>query len=115
MIDSTLMKKEVLFTLILLVILFTLNYLLKRAIKKFGRNSAINMQNRKIIFYINNLISYNIACACISMMCCVNLEEFFLFITSILTFMRIGFLPYWSILSNLTANLILLSSHPFKM
>src|SRR5690606_35499938 len=115
MIDSTLMKKEVLFTLILLVILFTLNYLLKRAIKKFGRNSAINMQSRKIIFYLSNLVFYIFAFAGISLIWGVNLEDFSLFITSILAFVGIGFVAQWSILSNLTASVILFFSHPLRL
>jgi len=115
MIDSALLKKEVLYTLILILILFTLNYLLKRAIRKFGRNSAINMQSRKIIFYLSNLVFYIFAFAGISLIWGVNLEDFSLFITSILAFVGIGFVAQWSILSNLTASVILFFSHPLRL
>src|SRR5690554_6767108 len=115
MIDSSLLKNEVLYTVILLVVLYTLNSLLKRAIRRFGRNSAINMNSRKIIFYLSNLLFYILAFAGISLIWGVNLEDFSLFITSVLAFVGIGFVAQWSILSNLTASVILFFSHPLRL
>ena len=115
MIDSSLLKNEVLYTVILLVVLYTLNSLLKRAIRRFGRNSAINMNSRKIIFYLSNLLFYILAFGGISLIWGVNLEDFSLFITSVLAFVGIGFVAQWSILSNLTASVILFFSHPLRL
>lgn len=115
MFDSNILKREILFTLILLIVLYSINTLVKRAIRKFGKSSSINMNSRKIIFYLSNLMFYILSFAGISLIWGVNLEDFSIFITSILAFVGIGFVAQWSILSNLTASVILFFSHPLRL
>src|SRR5690606_17421057 len=115
MIDVSILKEEVLYTAILLLVLYALNRLLKSAIRRFGKNSAINMNSRKIIFYLTNLFFYILAFAGISLIWGVNLEDFSLFFTSVLAIVGIGFVAQWSILSNLTASVILFFSHPLRL
>ena len=45
----------------------------------------------------------------------VKPDQIFLFISSILTVVGVGFFAQWSILSNVTAGVILFSSFPFKI
>nr|WP_299167186.1 mechanosensitive ion channel family protein [uncultured Allomuricauda sp.] len=111
----TLYKTQILITAILLVVILVLNSLSKRAIRRFGRTSAINMNNRKIIFYLSNLFFYGLAIVVITLIWGVNLQEFSVFISSILAIVGIGFVAQWSILSNLTASVILFFSHPLRL
>ncbi|WP_240467656.1 mechanosensitive ion channel family protein [Flagellimonas sp. HSM57] len=108
-------KTELLVTIILLVFILGLNSLSKRAIRRFGRTSAINMNSRKIIFYLSNLFFYGLAIIVITLIWGVNLKEFTVFITSVSAILGIGFVAQWSILSNLTASVILFFSHPLRL
>lgn len=115
MLDITSYKTQILITVILLVIIFVLNSLSKRAIRRFGKTSAIDMNNRKIIFYLSNLFFYGLAIVIITLIWGVNLQEFSVFISSTLAVVGIGFVAQWSILSNLTASVILFFSHPLRL
>lgn len=115
MLDITSYKTQILITVILLVIILILNSLSKRAIRRFGKTSSINMNNRKIIFYLSNLFFYGLAIVVITIIWGVNLQEFSVFISSILAIVGIGFVAQWSILSNLTASVILFFSHPLRL
>lgn len=113
--DITSYKTQILITVILLIIVLVLNSLSKRAIRRFGKTSAIDMNNRKIIFYLSNLFFYGLAIVIITLIWGVNLQEFSVFISSTLAVVGIGFVAQWSILSNLTASVILFFSHPLRL
>ncbi|MEW2922452.1 mechanosensitive ion channel family protein [Muricauda sp. ANG21] len=115
MIDLMSFKTEILVTVILLMVIIGINTLSKRAIRRFGRTSSIDMNSRKIIFYLSNLLFYGMALVGISLIWGVDLQEFSLFLSSILAFVGIGFVAQWSILSNLTASVILFFSHPLRL
>ncbi|MBO0322361.1 mechanosensitive ion channel family protein [Muricauda sp. CAU 1633] len=115
MLDPMSFKTEILVTVILLVVIITLNSLTKRAIRRYGRTSSIDMNSRKIIFYLSNLLFYLLAFVGISLIWGVNLEDFSLFLSSVLAIVGIGFVAQWSILSNLTASVILFFSHPLRL
>ncbi|MDF0716338.1 mechanosensitive ion channel [Muricauda sp. 334s03] len=115
MIDPMFFKSEILFTIVLLTIIITLNSVSKRAIRRFGKTSSIDMNSRKIIFYLSNLMYYLLAFIGISLIWGVNLKDFSVFISSILAILGIGFVAQWSILSNLTASVILFFNHPLRL
>ncbi|PWL38456.1 mechanosensitive ion channel protein MscS [Flagellimonas aquimarina] len=115
MLDITSYKTQILITVILLIIILILNSLSKRAIRRFGKISSIDMNNRKIIFYLSNLFFYGLAIVVITIIWGVNLQEFSVFISSVLAIVGIGFVAQWSILSNLTASVILFFSHPLRL
>ncbi|WP_235914942.1 mechanosensitive ion channel family protein [Flagellimonas ochracea] len=108
-------KTEVLLTAVLLVFIFVVNSLGKRAIRRFGRLSSIDMNNRKIIFYLHNLLFYGLALVGLSIIWGVNLQDFSVFLSSILAILGVGFVAQWSILSNLTASVILFFNHPLRL
>ena len=115
MIEAMPYKTEILFTIILLSILILLNSLSKRAIRRFGRSSSIDMNSRKIIFYLSNLLFYLLAFIGISLIWGVNMKDFSVFISSVLAILGVGFVAQWSILSNLTASVILFFNHPLRL
>ena len=115
MIEAMPYKTEILFTIILLSILIMLNSLSKRAIRRFGRSSSIDMNSRKIIFYLSNLLFYLLAFIGISLIWGVNMKDFSVFISSVLAILGVGFVAQWSILSNLTASVILFFNHPLRL
>lgn len=108
-------KQEILTTVILTIVILGLNSLSKRAIRRFGRTSSIDINSRKIIFYLSNLFFYGIGIIFLGLIWGVNLQEFSVFISSVLAIVGIGFVAQWSILSNLTASVILFFSHPLRL
>jgi len=115
MFDTLTFKSEILFTIILLAVIIALNSISKRGIRRFGRTSSIDMNSRKIIFYLSNLLFYLVAFIGISLIWGVDLEDFSVFISSILAILGVGFVAQWSILSNLTASVILFFNHPLRL
>lgn len=115
MIDLESYKAKILGTVILLLVTIVLKSLSKRALRRFGRISAIDMNSRKIIFYLNNVLFYGLATLVISLIWSVNLEDFSVFISSTLAILGVSFVAQWSILSNLTASVILFFSHPLRL
>lgn len=115
MIDPMSFKTEILYTVILLAVILLLNTFTKRGIRRFGKSSSIDMNSRKIIFYLSNLLFYLLAFVGISLIWGVKLEDFSLFLSSVLAILGVGFVAQWSILSNLTASVILFFSHPLRL
>jgi len=115
MFDTLTFKSEILFTIILLAVIIILNSLTKRGIRRFGKTSSIDMNSRKIIFYLSNLLFYLIAFIGISLIWGVDLKDFSVFLSSILAILGVGFVAQWSILSNLTASVILFFNHPLRL
>ena len=73
------------------------------------------MNSRKIIFYLSNLLFYLLAFIGISLIWGVNMKDFSVFISSVLAILGVGFVAQWSILSNLTASVILFFNHPLRL
>ena len=79
--------------------------------KKFG------FQKNRVIL-VNKIITLSIYASVviiISFIWGVNEEELFLFVSSFLTILGIAFFAQWSILSNITAGLILFVNYPVKI
>lgn len=108
-------KWETLYTLILIVIVFLLILLIKRAIRKFSFVKSIDANRRKIILYLNYLVIYMISGAVLAIIWGVEARQFTIFISSILAVLGVGFFAQWSILSNLTASVILFFNHPVRL
>ncbi|MEM6893282.1 MAG: mechanosensitive ion channel family protein [Bacteroidota bacterium] len=108
-------KTQILTTLLVVLIIFSLNALTKIAIRRFGKVSAIDMNSRKIIFYLSNLLFYGLGIALVSLIWGVNAHDFSVFLSSALAVLGVGFVAQWSILSNLTASVILFFNHPLRL
>ena len=108
-------KQEILITSVIIIIMFLFIFLTKRAIRRFSFIRAIEPNRRKVIYYLTNLITYSITIVIIAVIWGVDLKQFSLFISSVLAVLGIGFVAQWSILSNLTASVILFFSHPVRL
>lgn len=106
---------ELISTLVLIVLTFVVISITKRAIRRFGKLVEIDVNKRKVIFYLSYLIIYFMALTVLSIIWGVNLKDFVVFISSILAVLGVGFVAQWSILSNLTASVILFFSHPLRL
>ncbi len=108
-------RQELVFTLILIGIMFLVILATKSAIKKFGLARAIDANRRKIIFNLSYLFVYITGGLLLTLIWGVDHRQFALFISSILAVLGVGFFAQWSILCNLTASVILFFSHPLRI
>ena len=108
-------KVEIISTVVLILATLLFISLTNRAIKRFGKLVAIDVNKRKIIFYLSHLVIYFIGFTVLTIVWGVNLQDFVVFISSILAVLGVAFVAQWSILSNLTASVILFFSHPLRL
>ncbi|MFD2562848.1 mechanosensitive ion channel domain-containing protein [Aquimarina rubra] len=108
-------KQELLLTLILVATIILTILITKRAIRRFSFVKAIDVNRRKIIFNLSYLAIYITGGSLLALIWGVDHRQFALFISSILAVLGVGFFAQWSILSNLTASVILFFSHPLRI
>jgi small-conductance mechanosensitive channel len=108
-------KIEILLSIALFVALFIFAQLAKYAIRKFSKLKAIDLNRKKVILKLNSLVYYLIAAILLAIIWGVELKEFTVFISSVLAVVGVAFVAQWSILSNLTASVILFFNHPLRI
>lgn len=108
-------SKEFIYTGILVIAIITFTLYLKRAITKFGFIKKIEINRRKIIFKLLDLATYIFTAIVLAIIWGVDLKQFSVFISSVLAVLGIGFFAQWSLLSNLTASVILFFNHPVRL
>lgn len=108
-------KRELLLTLTVAFITFVVILLMKRGVRKFSFVKAIDANRKKVIIYLNYLVIYIISASAFAIIWGVDIRQFTIFISSILAVLGIGFFAQWSILSNLTASVILFFNHPVRL
>lgn len=108
-------KYQIILTVALIVLLLITGQLIKMVIKKFSILKSIDLNRRKIILNLHYLILYIFFAVFIAIIWGVKAREFTVFISSILAVLGVGFFAQWSILSNLTASVILFFNHPLRI
>ena len=108
-------KLEIIHTLILIGITILILFITKRAIRKFGFVKSIEINRRKFIFYLSFLIIYMLSGIVLALIWGIDFKQFSVFLSSILAVLGVGFFAQWSILSNLTASVILFFNHPMRI
>jgi len=108
-------NQQLIETIILLVSFFILSQLLKLLVKKFARLKSINPNRRKLIFNLFNFISYLVLIIVLAIIWGVDVKQFTVFMSSIFAILGIALFAQWSILSNLTASVILFFNHPLRI
>lgn len=108
-------EHEILFTAIVIVCWLVTRFFTKRAIKKLSIKFGIAIERRRMTVQILNIIFVILAIIFITTIWGVNKNQLFLFFTSIITVLGIGFFAQWSILANITSGIIIFFSHPLKL
>ncbi len=106
---------ELLGTIITIIALFILKFVVSKAIRKVGSVSDLNAaRTRLIIKYITfGLTSLGIVV--LIFIWGVNIRELGLIFSSVFAVIGVAIFAQWSILSNVTAGIILYFSFPFKI
>lgn len=109
-------KIQIIESLIVLVAYGVLYYVNHSLISKVFQSVArIDTGQRKVYRKVVNLFMSIVLVVVLSAIWGVDQSEIALFVSSVLTVMGIAFFAQWSILSNITASLILFFNHPLKI
>lgn len=114
LLQITLTNRFILFG-ILWIVLFLMIYLTKKIIKSYIVKNSIEPHRRKLILSLSYLIYYTLFFVLTLLIFGVNLKELLIFLSSILAVLGVAFFAQWSILSNLTASVILFFYHPLRI
>jgi small-conductance mechanosensitive channel len=101
------------------VILIALSLLIKifatKSVNRFLAHFDFDLKRKRITVRIINLFLWIFIAIVLAGIWNINKEGLVVFITSIITVMGVAFFAQWSILSNITASLILFFNHPLKI
>lgn len=102
-------------TSIVIIALIAANFFTKRGVKNFLKKLKFSSQRRKLIIRAINFLLTLTAVVFISGIWGVKQSQIAVFISSIMAILGIAFVAQWSVLSNITAGLILFFNHPLKI
>ena len=106
---------QIIATAIALLVFTALRYLVNSIIEKFGKRAGFAVTRTHLVKKYIDYFIYMLAILTIVSIWGIKTEQLFLFITSVLTVIGVAFFAQWSILSNVTAGIILFFSFPFKI
>ncbi len=114
LINNPYFHEEVL-TIIVILTFLILRALTTRIVKRYAKlNETLVQRTNLVIKYINILLG-TLAFLSIVVIWGVKKDQIFLFISSIFTVIGVATMAQWSILSNITAGVIMFFSYPFKI
>ena len=113
-IDNPYLHEEIA-TLVVIVVYITLRISIAKVVKRFARlNEVLEHRTNLIIKYINLLLGV-LALISVTIIWGVKKDQIILFISSVFAVVGVASFAQWSILSNITAGIIIFFSYPFKI
>ncbi len=100
---------------IVLLLLFIVRFFTQRAIKKLALHIHVNVARKRVIARVINLLVLLLVFVLLTMIWGVDRKQMLVFVTSTITVLGIAFFAQWSILSNITAGLVMFFTHPAKL
>ncbi|MCX2839300.1 MULTISPECIES: mechanosensitive ion channel domain-containing protein [Salinimicrobium] len=108
-------KNQIITTAAILLALWILQFIMKKAAHRVGHRSEIHITRTRLMFkYINILVTI-IAIFLLSLTWGYNAQEIALIFSSLFAIIGVAMFAIWSILSNITAGIILFFSFPYKI
>ena len=102
-------------TLVVLLVYFILRFSSNKLVRKYATlNEVLEHRTNLVIKYINLLLGI-LALISIVIIWGVKKDQILLFISSVFAVVGVASFAQWSILSNITAGIILFFSYPFKI
>lgn len=113
-IENPYLHEEIL-TIIVLIVFLILKSVIAKIVKKYAKlNESLEHRTNLIIKYINILLGV-LAILSIVIIWGVKRDQILLFISSVFAVVGVASFAQWSILSNITAGIVLFFSYPFKI
>ena len=108
-------QNQIIYTLVILLFLFVFRQVLKRSANRIGSKSEIHVSRIRLMFkYINILVTI-IAVFLLALTWGYGATDVTVIFSSIFAVIGVAMFAIWSILSNITAGIILFFSFPYKI
>jgi small-conductance mechanosensitive channel len=111
----TTLRLEIIETIVLIVAMISVKLATTKAIKRILSSLEFDLQRKRISQKIVNLFILLVGGIILAGIWNIDRKELIVFFTSVLTIIGIAFFAQWSILSNITASLILFFNHPLRI
>lgn len=95
--------------------LLLVRYLVTKGVKRVGQTGELNTSRTRLIIKYVNATFWVILLAIYGFIWSVNLQEIGLLLSSVFAVIGVALFAQWSILSNITAGVILFFSFPYKI
>jgi small-conductance mechanosensitive channel len=106
---------EIIETAFVIGFMILVRLLSKSAISRALRRFNFSYQRRKVMIKLINFLVVTAGVLLIVAIWGIDQEQLFLFVSSAVTVLGIAFFAQWSLLSNISAGLILFFNHPLKL
>ncbi|UGU15640.1 mechanosensitive ion channel family protein [Sinomicrobium kalidii] len=111
----SLYKDQLLYSTIAVVLLLLLKFILFKIIRKVGKISNYNEARTSLILRYANFAIFSIGIITINIIWNVNFKDLGLLLSSVFAVIGVALFAQWSILSNITAGIILFFTFPYKI
>ncbi|GGD40478.1 mechanosensitive ion channel domain-containing protein [Muriicola marianensis] len=108
-------SNELLSSAIILTVVVILRFLTNKAVRKVGSISDLNEARTRLVIKYISFGFTALAIVALVLIWGVNIKELGLILSSIFAVIGVALFAQWSILSNVTAGIILFFSFPFKI
>ena len=106
---------QIIETILVLLLLVVVRFFTNRTIKKLAIHLHVTIERRRVIVRVINFLVLLLVFVLITMIWGVDRKQMLVFVTSTITVLGIAFFAQWSILSNITAGLVMFFTHPAKL
>lgn len=108
-------QQQIIETSIVVAILLVLNFIIRKSSTRIAKKFNLGIERRRITGRMINLLFLIVGALSVMGIWGLDKKELFVFLTSVLTVLGIAFFANWSLLSNITAGLILYFNHPLHI
>lgn len=108
-------KLQLIESLIVGILWLLTRYFFKRTIKRIAIKFNVTIERRRIVVRLTNFITFILGIISLTLIWGVDQKQLLVFITSTITVLGIAFFAQWSILSNITAGLVIFFNHPLRL
>ncbi|WP_425236842.1 mechanosensitive ion channel domain-containing protein [Ulvibacterium sp.] len=108
-------KTELVATVATLVILLVLRFIFEKTIRKVGKISDLNRARTLLIIKYVSIAITIIGVVALTLIWGVNVKDLGLIFSSVFAVIGVALFAQWSIISNITAGVILFFSFPYKI
>ncbi len=108
-------KAELLWSMITILVVIISKFILSKAVRKVGKIGEFNQVRTNLILkYISTALTLTTG-AVLTLIWGVNFRDLGVLLSSIFAVIGVALFAQWSILSNITAGVIIFFSYPFKI
>tara|TARA_R110002051_G_scaffold158592_2_gene229937 strand:+ start:5701 stop:6279 length:579 start_codon:yes stop_codon:yes gene_type:complete len=106
---------ELIYSLVVFIVILILKFLFSTAVRKVSKISDFNPVRTNLILKFINIGLTIIAAVALTLVWSVNYKDLGVLLSSVFAVIGVALFAQWSILSNITAGVIIFFSFPFKI